>query len=108
MGRPYGLLRAGFPFFKTVGMRRHTNFPVDVALGKENRLYILCRSGDASMVRKYTVDEDNLGEIGGVATWGVAIIADDEENLYISDEAKHCIASFNTDGEALGTWGEAR
>ncbi len=106
MGRPYGLLRAGFPFFKTVGMRRHTNFPVDVALGKENRLYILCRSGDASMVRKYSVDEDNLGEIGGVAMWGVAIIADSEENLYISDEAKHCIASFNADGEALGTWGE--
>ena len=34
MGRPYGLLRAGFPFYKTLGMRRLTNFPIDIALGQ--------------------------------------------------------------------------
>ena len=35
MGRPYGLLRAGFPYIKTLAMRRVTNFPVDLALGQE-------------------------------------------------------------------------
>ena len=35
MGRPYGLLRAGFPYLKTVGMRRVTNFPVDLAIGAD-------------------------------------------------------------------------
>ena len=35
MGRPYGLLRAGFPFHKTLSMRRTTNFPIDIAIGKE-------------------------------------------------------------------------
>ena len=104
MGRPYGLLRAGFPFFKTVGMRRHTNFPVDVALGKENRLYILCRSGDASMVRKYSVDEDNWAKLVVWRRGGLQLLLTVRES-YISDEAKHCIASFNADGESLGTLG---
>ena len=106
MDRPYGLLRAGFPFFKTLGMRRHTNFPIDIALGSEGRVYILCRNQDSSMIRKYTVDDEDLGTIGGGFTWAVAIIADSEENLYISDEAKHCISSFDKDGESLGSWGE--
>ena len=38
MGRPYGLLRAGFPYTKTLAMRRVTNFPVDLALGQEGRI----------------------------------------------------------------------
>lgn len=106
MGRPYGLLRAGFPFLKTLGMRRITNFPVDIALGKEGRLYILCRSGDSGMIRKYTVNDEDLGTIGGGFTWPVAIIADREENLYISDEALYRISSFDKDGKSLSKWGE--
>ena len=105
MGRPYGLLRAGFPFVKTLSMRRTTNFPIDIALGKEGRLYILCRPGDSSTIRKYTVDDEDLGVISGGITWGVSIIADSEENLYVSDEAKHRISSFDKDGESLGAWG---
>ena len=34
MPRPYGLLRAGFPFLKTLGMRRVTDSPMDVAVGR--------------------------------------------------------------------------
>ena len=80
MGRPYGLLRAGFPFAKTLGMRRLTNFPIDVALGEEGRLYILCRSEGAALIRKYTVDDEDLGTIGaygsedGQFMWPVAVI----------------------------------
>ena len=52
MARPYGLLRCGFPFAKSLGMRRLTNYPIDVALGDEERIYVLCRADNAALVRK--------------------------------------------------------
>ncbi len=113
MARPYGLLRAGFPFHKTLGMRRLTNFPIDVAVGREGRLYILCRQeGTAAMIRKYTVEDEDLGEISkhgdgeGKMKWPACIIADSEENLYVSDEAMHRVISYDMEGEHRGTWGE--
>ena len=112
MGRPYGLLRAGFPFVRTLGMRRLTNFPVDIALGQEGRLYILCRQEGAALIRKYTVDDEDLGTIGengddeGKFQWPVSVIADKNERLFVSDEALHRISSFDNEGEFLGCWGE--
>lgn len=117
MGRPYGLLRAGFPFVKTLGMRRLTNFPVDLALGNEGRLYVLCRADpDLAVVRKYTVNDEDLGEFGeepsywgdaeGQMSWPVNVICNAEENLFISDEGLHRISSFDPDGKFLGCWGE--
>ena len=113
MARTYGLLRAGFPYLKTLGMRRLTNFPIDVAIGKEGRIYILCRQeSSAAMVRKYTVEDEDLGEISkpgegeGEMKWPVCIIADSDENLYVSDEAMHRVISYDTEGEHRGTWGE--
>lgn len=44
MARPVGLLRAGFPYLKTLGMRRITNFPYDVAFGKDDVIYVLLRT----------------------------------------------------------------
>ena len=87
MARPYGLLRAGFPFYQTLGMRRLTNFPIDLAFGKEDRLYILCRSEGTALIRKYSTEDRDLGDFGsygsepGQMTWPVTILADDEENL---------------------------
>ena len=111
MARPYGLLRAGFPFHKTLGMRRLTNFPIDVAIGREGRIYVLCRQeGSAAMVRKYTVEDEDLGEISkhgegeGEMKWPVCIIADGDENLYVSDEAMHRVISYDTEGEHRGAW----
>ncbi len=113
MPRPYGLLRAGFPYVKTLGMRRLTNFPVDVAIGREGRLYILCRQESAAaLIRRYTVEDEDLGEIGkyglgdGEMKWPVSIIADADENLYVSDEAAHRVVSYSMEGERLGSWGE--
>ena len=112
MTRPYGLLRAGFPYLKTLGMRRLTNFPVDIALGAEGRMYILCRQEGAALVRKYSFDDEdrgNFGEVGdeeGKFQWPVSIIADSEENLYISDEALDRISSFDSEGEFLNSFGE--
>ena len=116
MGRPYGLLRAGYPFYKTLGMRRITNFPIDIAIGEEGRLYILCRNDGAAVIRVWSIDDaerltDDLVAIGsygsdeGQYTWPVNIIRDADENLYVSDEALHRISSFDKDGEFLGCWG---
>ena len=111
MTRPYALLRAGFPYLKTLGMRRVTSNPVDLALGAEGRLYILCR-GMQTEIRRYTFDDDDLGAIGGAGTadgkfaWPASIIADSDDNLYVSDEASHRISAFTREGEFLGTWGK--
>ena len=117
MGRPYGLLRAGYPFLKTLGMRRITNFPLDVAIGEEGRLYILCRNDGAAVIRVWSFDDaerltDDLVGIGGYGsdegqyTWPVSIIRDAQENVYVTDEALHRITSWNKDGEFIGCWGE--
>ncbi len=112
MARPYGLLRAGFPYVMSLGMRRITNFPIDIALGNEDRMYVLCRQENAALIRIYNYDDLDLGAIGSWGTdegqfqWPVALIADADENLFVSDEALHRITQFSKDGEVLGTWGE--
>ena len=91
MARPYGLLRAGFPFHKTLGMRRLTNFPIDVALGKEGPHLHPVPPGEPRPQWSASTrwrDED-LGEISkpgegeGEMKWPVCIIADSDENLYV-------------------------
>jgi DNA-binding beta-propeller fold protein YncE len=93
-------------------MRRITNFPVDLALGAEGRMYILNRQEGAVVIRKYTSDDEDRGNFGTVGSgdgeleWPVSIIADAEENVYVSDEAHHNISSFDKEGEFLGSFGE--
>ena len=112
MGRPYGLLRAGFPYIKTLAMRRVTNFPVDLALGQEGRIYVLCRSEAASQVRTITLDDGNLGAFGskgagdGQFLWPTGIAVDREETVYVSDEGLHTINRFDHEGTFLGRWGD--
>ena len=116
MGRPYGLLRAGYPFLKTLGMRRITNYPNDVAIGGEGRVYILCRSEGQADIRVWSFDDaerltDDLIGIGGYGsdegkyTWPVNIILDAEENLYVSDALNHRVQKFTNDGEFISSWG---
>ena len=112
MGRPHALLRAGFPYLKTLGMRRVTTGAVDLAVGSEGRLYILCRGGIQTEIRRYTFDDEDMGPIGGSGAeegkfvWPVSVIADRQENLYVSDEACHRVSTFTNEGEYLGCWGE--
>ena len=112
MARPFGLLRAGFPYLKSLGMRRLTNYPVDLTLGPDGRMYILNRQEGAVVVRKYTVDDEDLGNFGtvgdaeGELQWAVSIISDSEENVYISDEANDRISAFDSEGEFLSCFGE--
>ena len=114
MGRPYALLRAGFPYVKTLGMRLVLDWPVDLAIGRDGVLYVLCRYkfDQDYMVRKLTNEDEDLGTIGNLGTgdgkclWPANIILDHEDNLYISDEALHQIAMFSKDGKFLGKWGK--
>ena len=106
MVRPYALLRSGFPYYMTLGMRHVTSNAVDIALGNDGLVYVLCRGGLGNEIRRINFDDDNLGTIGtGHFTWPAALVADREDNLWVSDEATHKISSFNKDGELLGSWG---
>ena len=112
MSSPEWLLRAGFPYLKTVGMRRVTTNCVDIAVGSEGRLYVLNRSSVQTEIRKLTIDDEDLGGLDVAETdaelrWPVQVILDGQENLYVSDEALDRISVFNRDGESLGFWGES-
>ena len=64
--RPYALLRAGFPYFTTLGMRRVTTYCMDIAIGDEGRLFVLCRDdGQGGTIRRTNWDDEDLGTIGG-------------------------------------------
>ncbi len=117
MVRPYGLLRAGFPYHKTLGMRRITNFPVDVAFGKDDVVYILLRSEGASLIRVWSLDDaeqlsGDLVQIGGYGRadgqfeWPVQVITDANGDLFVSDEAVHRISRFQPDGEFVSKFGD--
>ena len=57
MARPHGRLRAGFPYLPTLGMRRVTNFPTDIAFGKDETVYILMRSEGTATIRIWSTDD---------------------------------------------------
>ena len=116
MTRPWGLLRAGYPYLRTLGMRRVTNYPADIAFSKDGDALILMRSEAGSSVRIWPIEDEDMltadlkgfggyGTAEGQFVWPVQIITDAEYNIYISDEATHKISRFNPDGEFESRWG---
>ncbi|MDE0744332.1 MAG: NHL repeat-containing protein [SAR202 cluster bacterium] len=116
MTRPHGLLRAGYPYSTTLGMRRVTNFPTDIAFGEDNVLYVLLRSEGVATIRIWYRDdmEELTGELKGFGSfgsedgqlrWPVNIITDDSGNIYVSDEANHRITKFDPDGGFISKFG---
>ena len=117
MSRPHGLLRAGYPYLRTLGMRRVTNFPSDIAFPDgEDTAYILMRSEGAATVRIWPVEDaealsDDLKGFGGYGSddgqlmWPVMMIADADGYLYISDEATNRITKFDKEGEFVSKFG---
>lgn len=113
MGHAYALLRAGYPYVKTLGMRRITSNPVMVAPGSGGHLFVLCR-GDISVdIRHTTIDDEDLGTIGGAGNadgkfvWPSALVMDGDGNLVICDEALNRITTVTTTGQFVSKWGEA-
>ena len=106
--RPHALLRAGFPYLTTLGMRRVTTFCMDLAIGDEGRLYVLCRNdlpnpfAGSNNIRRMNWDGEDLGDhwqhrVGrrclhlALPVWS----ATETENLYVSDEGLHRISAFS-------------
>ena len=106
-GRPHALLRAGYPFYTTLGMRRVTTYPMDLVIGEEDRLYVLNRTdGQGGQIRRINWDDDDLDIFGSDFVWPVQMIRDDDQNVYVSDEGKHTITVWRpSDGELLDEWG---
>ena len=108
MAFPAALLRAGYPYLTTLGMRRVTTFPMDVAIGDEGRLYVLGRTevGIGGNIRIINWDDEDLGTMADTGlTWPVCLIRDADENLYVSDEGAHTITVYNKAGEEQAKWG---
>lgn len=111
---PYALLRAGYPYFTTLGMRRVTTYCMDLAIGEGGWLYVLCRDdGQGGSIRRTNWDDEDHGTIGkgagsgpGQFLWPVQIVRDRAGTLYVSDEGLHRISAFSPDGDFLGSWGE--
>ena len=116
MTRPHGILRAGYPHLTTLGMRRVTNFPADVALGDNGDVFVLLRSEGVVTIRIWSIDDmealtDDLKGFGsygsddGQFIWPVNIIRDDSGKFFISDEATHRITCLDRNGEFLWKFG---
>jgi DNA-binding beta-propeller fold protein YncE len=101
------LLRSGFPYDITLGQRRVTSNPMDIGFGKEN-IYVLCRNINLGIyIRVINWEDENLGTIGGtdLFQWPTGLLVDSEENLYVTDEAKHTVVIIDKEGNHLDTWG---
>ncbi len=106
MARPYALLRSGFPYHMTLGMRRVTSNAVDIALGPSGTIYVLCRGTLGTEVRLINWEDNNLGTMGsGVLKWPSSILCDKDENIYVSDEAHNKVFVFDSEGVLANSWG---
>ncbi len=105
--RPYALLRAGYPYYATLGMRRVTQNPVDIAFGDDGILYVLCRQrGIGNNLRRINWEDEDLGTIGGGNfEWPVTLLRDSDGTFFISDEAKHQVIMLDPKGDLIKAWG---
>ena len=107
MPTPHALLRSGFPYLMSLGMRRVTSNPTDIGFGQDGRVYVLIRGGLGTGVRRINWDDENLGIVGeGQFSSPASLLVDEDENLYVSDDAKHTVTILTRDGKVLSTWGE--
>lgn len=107
MTKTHALLRAGYPFYTTLGMRRVTTYPTDIVVGNDRDIYTLNRSdGEGGEIRRTNLDDDDLGDIGSGFIWPVHMIAGPDDSLVVSDEGNHTISFWSKDGTKIDSWGE--
>ena len=106
MPKAHALLRAGFPYLTTLGMRRVTSYPTDLALGDEDTLFVVCRTEVGTHVRRLSQADEDLGAIDGGFLWPQCIVRGPDGLFHVSDEGRHTITAFTAEGEVVRTWGE--
>lgn len=130
MARPHALLRVGFSFDRTLAWRGVISSPVDLAIGSDGAINVLNRPIGRARVRRLSLDDEDLGlfvlchdrqEIGpeegkeeeasilrtdGKFLRPVSIVEDNENHLWLSDEATQKISSVTKEGHLLNQWGK--
>ncbi len=101
----------------TVMEGRGFYYPVDTAVGKENRLYVISRSKEetARGVRVTMCDGDSgyfgnfggYGRDGGQFVWPACGAVDSQGRFFISDEKLNRITAYDDTGNYLFHWGQS-
>ena len=106
---------------RTIGVTamfgRGLYYPVDLAAGGDDRLYMLNRSSDADKrgVRVTIMDLDegyygifgSFGEEEGQFTWPNSIAIDKEQRVFVSDDYMNRISVMSIGGDFIARWGDA-
>ena len=96
---PYAILRGGYKYKETLGMRRVTTYCMDM-IETEKILYVLIRAdGSGGHIRRINWQDKDL-DVFGNFKWPVQMIQDSEGVIYVSDEGDNCIYSLVDTGES--------
>lgn len=121
MTKPYALMRAGFPYLKTIGEFKRMHFPSDIVIAGDGRLFTFGNGsryskGKSGPIHVTNLEDENLGSFGWKADytpvhdaeflWPCQMILDSNGKLYCSDQGCDRISVFSVNGEFLGKWGE--
>jgi hypothetical protein len=96
-------------------MRRVTTYPMDMALGDDGRIFVLCRHDFADLVgiRIINWDDEDMGTVDGTGrggagmVWPVCMAIGPDRNIYVTDEGTHKVSVLKQDGGLVSQWGEA-
>ena len=91
-------------------------YPVDTAVGRDDRLYVISRSKEetARGIRVTICDGESgyygnfggYGPEGGKFVWPACGATDSQGRFFISDEKQNRITAYDADGNYLFHWGE--
>ena len=92
-------------------------YPVDTAVGKNDRLYVISRSKEETTrgIRVTLCDAESgyfgnfggYGPEGGKFVWPACGAVDSQGRYFISDEKQNRITAYDADGHYLFHWGES-
>ena len=109
-----------FKYSRTVGMTtmrgRGFYYPVDSAMARDGRIYVVNRSSerapaDTVRVTMLNMDGEYFGVFGaggdgeGEFLWPSGIALDGDGRVYVSDEHLHRITVFTASGDFVVSWG---